>query len=287
MVNIDISDIKAFVTTAELGSISAAAQYLNHLQSNLTVKIKKIENHYKTELFLRTSKGVIVTDSGKRIYEQYKQLLSIWSATEQGMFDTKKSTLRFGVTTPIRGNHVSLLMQMMYERYPNLSPTIRTGFTRVLEQEIEAGVIDFGLLLGEPASKNLDYVPNGEDALVLVGKHQQQPLRELLKNSNMLCMSDKSCYFGELKDLYNELDVPHTDNIQISEMDELINFSQVGLGVSLVPERLIKQYDVQHYVTLPPAHHKTMKAYIVSRKQYTFSEVEKYFIALTQSKSLF
>ena len=41
--NIDISDIRSFVTVAELKSITAAAHKLNYLQSNMTAKIKKIE----------------------------------------------------------------------------------------------------------------------------------------------------------------------------------------------------------------------------------------------------
>ncbi len=50
--------MKAFVTVAELRSISGAAIELNHLQSNMTAKIKKIESHYHQELFIRNSKGV-------------------------------------------------------------------------------------------------------------------------------------------------------------------------------------------------------------------------------------
>ena len=42
--NIDINDIRSFVNVAELKSISAAAQKMNYLQSNMTAKIKKIES---------------------------------------------------------------------------------------------------------------------------------------------------------------------------------------------------------------------------------------------------
>lgn len=71
--NIDMSDIKSFVTVAELKSISGAAQKLNYLQSNMTAKIKKIENHYKRQLFIRKSKGVELTESGMNLYQQYKK----------------------------------------------------------------------------------------------------------------------------------------------------------------------------------------------------------------------
>lgn len=57
--------MKAFVSVAELKSISAAAIKLNHLQSNMTAKIKKIETHYHQQLFIRNSKGVKLTKEEK------------------------------------------------------------------------------------------------------------------------------------------------------------------------------------------------------------------------------
>ena len=43
VMNIDINDIKSFITVAELKSISGAAHKLNYLQSNMTAKVKKIK----------------------------------------------------------------------------------------------------------------------------------------------------------------------------------------------------------------------------------------------------
>lgn len=70
----DIENMKAFVSVAELKSISAAASKLNHLQSNMTAKIKKIENHYNQELFIRNSKGVTLTKDGEKLYHQFKKI---------------------------------------------------------------------------------------------------------------------------------------------------------------------------------------------------------------------
>lgn len=71
--NIDINDIRSFVNVAELKSISAAAQKMNYLQSNMTAKIKKIESHYNRQLFIRKPKGVELTESGMQLYTQYKK----------------------------------------------------------------------------------------------------------------------------------------------------------------------------------------------------------------------
>ncbi|MEG0482962.1 MAG: LysR family transcriptional regulator, partial [Acinetobacter sp.] len=93
--NIDISDIKSFVAVAELKSISGAANKLNYLQSNMTAKIKKIENHYKRQLFIRKPKGVELTESGMNLYAQYKKMIFTWEETENKIYQQEKY-LRFG-----------------------------------------------------------------------------------------------------------------------------------------------------------------------------------------------
>ncbi|GKP04299.1 hypothetical protein NUBL22002_32620 [Klebsiella variicola] len=54
--NNELSGMKAFVTVAELGSFSKAAEVLNLTQPALTRKIKKIESNLNTALFVRTTR---------------------------------------------------------------------------------------------------------------------------------------------------------------------------------------------------------------------------------------
>lgn len=54
--NNELSGMKAFVTVAELGSFSKAAEVLNLTQPALTRKIQKIESNLNTALFERTTR---------------------------------------------------------------------------------------------------------------------------------------------------------------------------------------------------------------------------------------
>lgn len=87
--------MKAFVTVAELRSISGAAIELNHLQSNMTAKIKKIESHYHQELFIRNSKRVKLTRYGEKLYHQYKKILFLWKETENKMKKNEEKLCSF------------------------------------------------------------------------------------------------------------------------------------------------------------------------------------------------
>ena len=133
--NIDMGDIKSFVTVAELKSITAAANKLNYLQSNMTAKIKKIENHYKRQLFIRKPKGVELTESGMNLYQQYKKMIFTWEETENKIYQQEKY-LRFGTNTSLGGMRFYPSFQQLYATYPDLSISMKTGETSFIENEI-------------------------------------------------------------------------------------------------------------------------------------------------------
>jgi LysR family transcriptional regulator, cell division regulator len=59
-------DLRVFEAVARLGSITAAAHELHTVQSNVTARIRSLENQLGA-LFRRHSRGVVVTTAGERL----------------------------------------------------------------------------------------------------------------------------------------------------------------------------------------------------------------------------
>lgn len=72
----ELSGMKAFVTVAELGSFSKAAEQLNLTQPALTKKIKKIEGNLNIALFERTTRKIALTQAGKMLLPKAKALIA-------------------------------------------------------------------------------------------------------------------------------------------------------------------------------------------------------------------
>ena len=62
--NINYELYKNFYYVAKLGSVSKGAERLEVTQSALSQSIKLLENLYEKNLFIRTSKGMVLTDEG-------------------------------------------------------------------------------------------------------------------------------------------------------------------------------------------------------------------------------
>lgn len=281
--NIDISDMRAFIMVAELKSITAAAQKLNCLQSNMTAKVKKIENHYSKQFFIRKPKGVELTESGINLYSQYKKMLFTWEETENkiNQFD---SYLRFGTNTCLGGMRFYGSFNQLYQAYPDLNISVKTGSTGYIEQEILNGNLDIAYVLGHPKDKNLQYIEKGQDQLVLVGKNSihHANIKDCLKGQNIILASEESCYASVLDHLYADYNIEKRELIHIYDHEALVHFTQLGMGISLIARSLIDKYNVQYYRELPRKY-RNISLYLIARQNHTFTPIEKQFIGFNDA----
>src|ERR1700744_127491 len=63
----DVSDLRMFESVARLGSMKRAAEHLNTVQSNITARIRALEEDLGVSLFHRHARGVTATQAGRRM----------------------------------------------------------------------------------------------------------------------------------------------------------------------------------------------------------------------------
>ncbi|PTX64998.1 regulatory helix-turn-helix LysR family protein [Melghirimyces profundicolus] len=63
----ELQDLKVFRKVAETGNISRAAKELGYVQSNVTARIRRLEEELATTLFHRHSRGVTLTSAGRSL----------------------------------------------------------------------------------------------------------------------------------------------------------------------------------------------------------------------------
>ena len=280
----DIENMKAFVSAAELQSISAAAVKLNHLQSNMTAKIKKIEAHYGQELFIRSSKGVRLTKEGKILYRQFKKMLLLWEETENKMkmYDEQ---LRVGTMLSVGGTKLagSSLIRL-YQLYPNLSVTLKTGSTEYIEEQLLLGNIDIAYQFGSMNNKNIHYEQSGVEEMVIIGEgiEEKTRLEEYIKGKNVLILSDKCLYLSILNNMFADMNITRGETIEVGDMQTLVQLASIGMGISLVSKRVAKRFKTGPFLEAPPSY-RYVNTYMITRMNHQLTPIEKQFTELSQS----
>lgn len=276
----DIEDMKAFVSVSELQNMSAAAHKLNHLQSNISAKIKKIEAHYHTELFLRNSKGVTLTKKGKELYDQYKKMILLWEQTE-GKMKNNDCNLRLGTMVSFGGKQISATLNVLYKRYPDLNVTLKTGSTEKIDQLLINGQIDVGLSIGSLQNKQIHYEKTGTEEMVIIGAgiNERTVFTDYITKKNVLILSKKCLYFSILRNIYKTLGIPSGDYVEIGDLETLIQFASMGMGITLAPKRIAAFYKIDAYLEVPKPF-KCMDSYLITRSNHKLTPIEKQFIEL-------
>ncbi|MFD9365932.1 LysR family transcriptional regulator [Priestia megaterium] len=281
----DIENMKAFVSVAELRSISAAAMKLNHLQSNMTAKIKKIEMYYNQELFIRNSKGVKLTKQGEKLYHQFKKILHLWEETENKR-KKQDEKLRIGTMISVGGTEFSSALNKLYNTYPDLAVTLKTGSTEYIENQVLLGQIDVAYTIGSLNNKKIRYKEVGVEEMVVIGRgiDQHTTFDDYVRQKNILVLSDKCLYMTILHNIYVSLNIEQGDIIEVGDPETLVQFALMGMGISLVSKRIANRYNINNYLEVPSPYRYT-DFYLISRLNYEFTPIEKQFIELNNSLS--
>ncbi len=82
MGNIDLTALEIFKTVAEQGGIAKAATRLHRVPSNVTTRVKQLEERLGTKLFLRGNRRLVLSAEGKRLLGYADRLLHLSSEAE-------------------------------------------------------------------------------------------------------------------------------------------------------------------------------------------------------------
>ena len=79
----DVKDLKFFVAVYEAKGFSRASESLGTVQSNVSVRIRSLEDFLGVELFQRRYRGIIPTDNGEKLYRYAKQVIETLDDVER------------------------------------------------------------------------------------------------------------------------------------------------------------------------------------------------------------
>src|SRR3984957_7354756 len=83
----DAADLRTFQSVAISGSMSKAALELNTVQSNVTARIKSLEDEVGFALFERTHRGVTLTAAGRRLLPFAARAARLLDAAKRAVAD--------------------------------------------------------------------------------------------------------------------------------------------------------------------------------------------------------
>ncbi len=138
----DLKQMEYFIAIADSGSISSAAKKLHMSQPPISIQIKNLEEELGTTLFIRDSRHIELTESGKIFYKRAQGILSLSKATMDEIADiNKKRSFHVGITPTTIAFFLPYLTQLL-NKYPNIHFELYDDDTFTLVDLLKNGAIE-------------------------------------------------------------------------------------------------------------------------------------------------
>ncbi|MCK8786335.1 LysR family transcriptional regulator [Roseomonas sp. NAR14] len=164
--------LRCFLATAELGSVTRAAARLEMAQPTLSQILLRLEDELGIRLFERTARGVLLTDPG-RIFREHARI--ILCDMDRARAEVRQRDAASPAAVPIGlPSSVSLLAGARLviaarERLPNVSVRLDEAFSGHIRAWLEEGRIEFGILHHADALQHLSVRRLAVEECCLVG----------------------------------------------------------------------------------------------------------------------
>ena len=250
--NQNLSSYRIFYTVANTGNISKAAKELYISQPAISKSIQKLEESVGCKLFSRSSRGVVLTDEGKLLYEHVSEACETLTMGEEKLkrsIELGVGHLKIGVSSTLCKYLLLPYLKEFIRQNPHISISISCQSTNDTLKLLEDNKIDIGLI-GKPENlKNIhfDFLEEIEDIFV-AAKDYLRNLKargiqkdHILQSSTLMLLDKNNMTRQYIDDYLQENQIIIKDSIDISDMDLLIDFARIGVGVACVIKNFVRE----------------------------------------------
>ena len=160
MLDINLKQLEVFVTTAEYGSFTRAADVLYLSQSTVSSHIRSLEETLGVLLFDRAARRrVALTEAGKRIYPTAREIVDRCRALQSNLPEREGNLLTVGASTVPAQYLIPRLLADFSRQRPDCQFLLRRGDSAGIHELLRSGQIAVGFVGMRMDEKAFRYVP--------------------------------------------------------------------------------------------------------------------------------
>ena len=249
--DIDLNLYKVFYSVAITGNITKAAEQLYISQPAVTKSIKQLENSLGGSLFIRTKRGVTLTEEGKVLLQYVKNILEE-AKNAQNKFNSliklEEGRIHIGASATVSKHFLMPFLEEFHKRYPNIEIEITNELTPNLIKDLRNGYIDFlvtSLPIKESSDLEIRVCGKLHDIFATSPKYLEN-LREVYNVEDLLkykiiTQKEPSSTRLFLNSYMRENNVEFRPDIEIVSYNLVVDFVKSGFGIGYVTKEFVKQ----------------------------------------------
>ncbi|WP_367081122.1 cidABC operon transcriptional activator CidR [Staphylococcus capitis] len=245
----EIKQIKYFVEVVRQGGMTQASEHLYIAQSTISKAIKNIENEYDITLFDRSQKQIKLTDIGQTFYDNSLEFLALFEKLSLEMNDVvnvQKGHIKIGLSPMMNVQMFTNALNQFHKLYPNVTYEVIEGGGKIVENLTANDDVDIGITT-LPVDHSLFHsvsLYNEELLLAVSNDHHLSDMEKVglaeLKNEEFVLFHDDYYLKDQIIENCKRIGFYPKTVANISQISFIANMIQQGIGISIVPESLVR-----------------------------------------------
>lgn len=144
------TDLTYFIEVAQTQNLSRASERLGLSQPSLSLSIQRLERDIGAKLFNRSKRGVHLTQAGKSLFIQARNLLQQWEKIKDGAIEAEtqvKGTYLLGVHPSVALYTLPQILPQVMKEYPQLELKMLHDLSRKVTERVIAMEVDLGIVV--------------------------------------------------------------------------------------------------------------------------------------------
>jgi len=246
--NINYELYRIFYVVAKNSNITKAALALNISQPAISKSIKNLEDSLGGKLFIRTKRGVVLTEEGKEFYNYIETAIEYINNAENKFNDLihlESGSIRIGISQTLTKEFLMPYLETFHSLYPNIKISINTDPTSKLIPQMRNGLVDL-IILNMPRNIDNDInvikIKNIEDIFVTGNKLSYDIIKMKEINKYPLVLLTKSSNTRNfIDDFFIKNNIVLNPIIELASYTLVTQFIKSGFGIGLVTKDFAKK----------------------------------------------
>lgn len=279
MRNIDLDSLQIFKAVADLGGITKAAAQLNRVQSNITTRVKQLEERLEVQLFQRQNGRMVLSAEGKLLLSYADRLLNLSSEAEAALrTGAPRGTMRLGTMESTAAARLPPILARYHMRYPDVQIELATGTSGALINKVRDFDIEAALVAEPFTAPDLETQHVFTEELALIMPRSSPAIRtpKDLRKHTVIAFTTGCSYRRILENWLGFASIVPDRVLELGSYHAIVACVAAGSGMAIVPRSVLRVVHAENEVTaypLPPQL-ATARTMLVWRKGHHSAALE-------------
>ncbi len=239
----DLTQLELFKAIAEEGSITAAAQRLHRVPSNLTTRIKQLEQELGVDLFIREKLRLRLSATGHTFLDYTRRILELVEEAKQATSGSEpQGVFSLGSMESTAAVRIPSLLAEFHQRYPKVELDLSTGPSGDMIDGVLSGRLSAAFVDGPLRHQDLEGIELFEEEMLLITAASHQPVtRAQDVSSKTVYAFRQNCSYRRHFEAWFKDDMATPGKIfEMESYHGMLACVTAGAGVAMVPRSMLE-----------------------------------------------